>query len=74
MYHQQSQQNLTALQKHSQTTHAVQFPPHKSDSGLATLLTRSGLINRFTVVGHDQTTELENGRILLGQHKNHIQV
>lgn len=65
---------LTALQKHSETTHTVQFTPLKSDSGSATFLTRSELINRFTLVGHHQTTKLENGRILLGQHKNHIQV
>jgi len=74
MYHQQSQQNLTALQKHSETTHAVQFTRPPSDAGLATSLTRSRLINRFTSVGHDQTTKSENGRILLRQHKNHIQV
>jgi len=74
MYHQQSQQNLTALQNHLETTHAVHFTPLKSDSGLATFLTRSGLGNRFTSVGHDQTTKSGNCRILLGQHKNHIQV
>lgn len=74
MHHQQSQQNLTALQKHLGTTHAAHLTPLKPDSGLATSLTRSGLINRFTSVGHDQTTVSENGRILLGQHKNHIQV